>query len=551
MKKSILICLILPLCISIGKAQEDMVAAWTAKLDHKSDMFAGLDDTGEENYCFGASDKAVTVLNNKDGSVLWAGKYKDLTPKLKKIDEIIPMWGAQVLFLFDRKTGKDQIACLDVLTGKLLWNTDQYQKVSEDNVIYIREMDAFALSLKDKLVMVKARTGEELWATTQFKGAIGKYLMMDDGSLVMVNFKPTFLAAMFVGFKNQIIKIDSKNGDVLWESSYLGMAEKKVISKESLVGLDSHDGKIFLFINGLQVYDYQTGANLWSAAYDFTVNCVKAPPDSKKFGVYGAVADPVIQGNDLYIVKFESAKKQKIQKFDLNSGKLLWTSPEIKEAKAIPNMYVAHGRVVIQQGGAVEAQALIKRKEKNADGSFTITTIKRIWHPNVKPYGIQSFDSKDGSLVYDSERFKKGITNCLVEGKNLIVCSGKALYSLDLVSGKDNYEMQLGDDGIGKASIILEHKGDVLVVGEKGVAKHKTADGKLVASSKYKKADFAILIGRTLLVETEKADIAAFDTETVSHRRYNAKKDAQSMLARDGEHVFVYEKKNISKLKTH
>ncbi len=530
--------------------QEDMKTVWTAKLDHQSDLFRGLDDFGEE-YCFGASDKQITVLSNKDGKVLWTAKYKDMAPKLRKVDELIPLWKARTLFLFDRKLGKDQIACVDALSGELLWNTDKYQEVGEDNMIYIPEMHAFAISLKDQFVMVEARSGEELWATSRFKGSVGEYVAMDDGSVVLVNYKPKFLSALFAGFKNQITRIDMKTGDILWENSYMGVAEKKVWTKESLIDIDVRDGKVYLFLNGLQVYDYASGSNLWSAAYDYTVNVIKPPQGAKKFGVYGAVSGPVIAGNDLYIVNFENAKKQKIQKYDLNSGKLLWTSPEIKEAKAIPHMYVANGRVVIQQGGTVEAQAYIEKKERNTDGTYTITREWRLWYPNVKPYGVQAFDTKDGSLVYDSEKFKKGITNILVEDKNLMVCSGKALYNLDLVSGKDNYEIPLKDDGIGLAAEILDYNGDIIVVGEKGVAKHKTSDGSLMASSKFKKAEYKGLVGRTILLRAENADVAAFDLETCSHTRYNAKKGASTMLSKDGEHGFVYEKKTISKLATH
>ncbi len=533
-----------------GFSQEDMSVDWTVKLAHQSDLFRGLDDYGEK-YCFGASDKEITVLNNKDGSVLWTAKYKEMAPKLRKVDEIIPFWDSQTLFLFDRKLGKDQIACVDVLSGELLWNTDQYQDVSEDNVIYISELEAFTLSLKDQFVMINARTGAELWSTARFKGSVGRYNLVDDGNLVLVNYKPTYLAALFAGFKNQIVKINPKNGDILWENSYMGMAEKKVWTRESLVDIDVRDGKVFLFLNGLQVYDYSSGTNLWSAAYDYTVNVIKAPSGAKKFGVYGAVASPVIDGNDLYMVNFESAKKQKIQKYDLNSGKLLWTGPEIKEAKAIPNMYVANGRVVIQQGGTVEAQAYIETKTKNADGSVTINYEWRLWYPNVKPYGVQAFDTKDGSLVYDSERFKKGITNILVQDKNLMVCSGKALYNLDVVTGSDNYEIPLSDDGIGLATEILEYEGDILVVGEKGVAKHNMSDGKLKSSSKYKKSNYLGIVGRTILLQTANKDVACFDAESCAHKRYNAKKDATAMLSRDGEQAFVWEKKNISMLKTH
>jgi outer membrane protein assembly factor BamB len=49
---------------------------------------------------------------------------------------------------------------------------------------------------------------------------------MTDGSLVMVNFKPTALGALFAGFKNQIVRINMDNGDIIWEYTYIGIIEK-------------------------------------------------------------------------------------------------------------------------------------------------------------------------------------------------------------------------------------------------------------------------------------------------------------------------------------
>src|SRR5690606_3047982 len=139
-------------------------------------------------------------------------------------------------------------------------------------------------------------------------------------------------------------------------------------------------------------------------SFDYTPGkVVGAPLGAQKFGVYGAVADPVIVGDDLYVLDMSNKRNQYVKKYDRNSGKLLWTSPEIKDARAIPGMYVVGGHVVLQIGGNVEAQAFIVRRD--ADGN----TIReaRVWHPNVKPNGVQAFNTSDGSLAWQSERFKK------------------------------------------------------------------------------------------------------------------------------------------------
>ncbi|MBP9081378.1 MAG: PQQ-binding-like beta-propeller repeat protein [Flavobacteriales bacterium] len=546
--------LIAPLLFTLSlaaTAQEDMTTVWETKLGHQT-MYSGT-GTEDRGYSYAADDKEITVFDNKSGATKWTGRYKDLTPTLRKVDELIPFWESDAIFLFDRKMGKDQIAVLNITDGKLLWSTDKYQNITEDNVVYIPEKDGFAITLKEQLVFVKAKTGEELWATSKFKGVVGQYVGTPDGKLVMVNFMPGGLAALFTGFKNQIAKIDLDNGNILWENTYVGRAERKVITKEFLYDLDVVGDKVFLRMNGMQVYDLNTGANIYSAAFDYTPDkVVGAPAGAKTFGVYEAVADPVVVGDDLYVLDMSSKKSQYVKKYDRNSGKLLWTSPEIKGgAKAVPNMYVVDDRVLLQIGGNVEAQAYIEKRTTNPDGSVTITKEWRVWHPNVKPCGIQAFSSADGSFIWESERFKKGITNAVVVGDKFVVCSGKELYSLDMATGAEKFTVPVAKGGVGNAENILTYKDNVVVIGEKGVSTFNMDTGEPVASGKYKRADLHSVNGDRMILQTERADLACFDLDNCSFRQFNARTGALASMSTDGNFVYVYDKKNVTKLATH
>ncbi len=283
--KKLLLALLVTFTCSYGIAQDDMPVVWESNLGHKIDFNGtGLEDRG---YSYAASDKEITVFNNSDGKVLWTKTFKDIAPKLRKIDELIPFWESNTIFLFDRKLGKDQIACIDIKNGDLLWNTDKYQDVTEDVIIYIPEEDGFAISLKKELVFVKARTGEEKWSTTKFKGVVGQYVYNPkDRTMVMVNFVPGGIGALLTGFKNQVAKINMTNGDILWENVYVGRAERKVWTKEFVYDLSVVDDKVFLRLNGMQVYDYNTGASLWSAAFDFTPDGVAPKPKGTKNSVF-------------------------------------------------------------------------------------------------------------------------------------------------------------------------------------------------------------------------------------------------------------------------
>ncbi len=532
-------------------AQEDMAQVWTARLEHKIDYTGTDPNEGDDRISFAASDKEMTVFRNKDGSVVWMKAFKELSPNLKKIDELIPFWESKCVFLFERKTGKDQIAVIDLTNGTALWTTAKYQNLEEDNVIYISEKDAFCISTKDGLHYIKARTGEEMWATMAFTGAVGKYIV-DGDDMTCVNFVGPGLAALFTGFKNQVARIDLKTGALKWENTYVGRAERKVVTRDFIYDLKLEQGKVFLMLNGIQVYDYATGAQQWSAAFDFTPEGITgAPAHAIRFGVYGAIAEPVVDGNDLYVVDMQNKKKQFVKKFDRQTGKLLWTSPEIKEAKAIPRMYVADGKVILQIGGLVETQAYIRYWQDNPDGTRQLIEEWRVQYKNIKPLGLQAFNASDGALAWDSERFKKSITNCFIEDDRLYVCSGKALYAIDHKTGGDIYEVDLADDGVGLANAIFPYTDMVAVVGEKGVATHRRSDGSRVNSNKWKVANIETRHDRTLLMKTDNSDIAAFDLNNCSYKQFNARKGAVSSMSYDGDFVYVYEKKDVTKLRTH
>ena len=180
---------IVALAICLGSwAQDEMNTVWEISLEHQGDM-VGTGLEGEVSYA--ASDKKITVFNNDDGSTVWSKAYKDIAPKLRKVDELIPFWESDCIFLFDRKIGKDQIAVIDLKTGAPLWTTDKYQNVSEETVWYVPEKDAFAIVMtkglvkKSTLVFIKAKTGEEVWETERLTGVIAQAKQTEDGKFAL------------------------------------------------------------------------------------------------------------------------------------------------------------------------------------------------------------------------------------------------------------------------------------------------------------------------------------------------------------------------------
>lgn len=551
MKKQIIIAVSCCL-LSLGfMAQEDMQVEWTKKYEHKT-QWVGTGLEGPNEVSFIATEKKITVFKTSDGSVVWSGAYKEIVPKFRKVDAFAPFWESGAIFLFDKKLGKDKLAVLDLQTGKILWDSEVYQGLTVNNIEYIPEKDGFLLSLESSLTFVDARTGEEKWESTAFKGSIAMSQYVD-GDLVMLNFAPPTLRSFFKGFKNQLARMDLDNGDVKWSATYSGFPELKIVTKEPVFDMNIKEGKIFLIMKGMQVFDLNSGATLWSASFDEEVKkkivTINAPLGIGKGGggtIYGAIADPLIVGRDVYIVqKTRKSKKFVINKYDINTGKVLWSSEQFKTAAAIPNIFVINDKLIAQVGGVVEVQSITTA---TVDG--VTTTTYSVGTKNIKPNGLMAFNTSDGSRVWDSEKFKKGITNAFVDGENLIVSSGKSLYSIRYSDGNVNYEEDVKNGGVGLAVEILPYKRNIVVIGQKGVSLFKISDGKLVKASKYKKASFESLEENILLMRTEKNDFAAFNLDDCTHVKYNAKKDSQQSLSRDGKFVWAYEKKNVTKLKT-
>src|SRR5690606_30885562 len=149
-----------------AQAQEEMKQSYLKEIDHSFNYTYKNDS---DKYLYASSEKEITVLTTTTGEIKWNKKYSEISKELSKVDEIIPLAEAKTIFVFDRKMGKDKMACIDVMTGQLLWITSKYQNVEEENVVYIDELNAFGITTKDVFTMIKARSGEEMWTTQKFK----------------------------------------------------------------------------------------------------------------------------------------------------------------------------------------------------------------------------------------------------------------------------------------------------------------------------------------------------------------------------------------------
>lgn len=497
---------------SAGKKSGSFATVWESEFENRATRLAV--NNGDGSYILGTDDNSATVLD-ASGKVIWSGDYKKITTnKTNNSEYQYVIWKEKggYLFLFDeRKLGTDRVAVIDVATGKELWNSEEYQNLmpkgtkSEDGadqgeletVKYITELDAFLISQRNSVILVKAKTGEKIWETNRYKGGVGKYIYDPKrNEIIMVNFKPTALGALFAGFKNQMVKINAANGEILWDATFFGTVEKELVTRRAILDLWIKGDKVFMYLNGLQVYDINTGQKLWEAVYENDMDGGKglfSNSANKKY--YRTIADPVFTDDAVYIVMLGTRDRTKyVEKHDLNSGKLLWASEKITGAFSMPNLYKSGNRVLLQIGGKVQVQELRWETQSSAMGGSYKQLVPYIyWDYKAQKNGVLCIDDANGQTAWRSERFDKRITDIIVDqdGKTAFVGDGDEFYGYDITSGTQLFDVKHNDAKVGRASDVIDFGENVVVLSEKGLASYRKKDGSRVyATEKIRGVDF-------------------------------------------------------------
>jgi hypothetical protein len=551
-----------------AKKSGQFKTVWESEFANKANRISMINAEG--TYILGTDDNSATVLD-ANGKQIWEGDYKKITTNKTNSSEFqyyIKSKDGGYLFLFDsRKLGTDRIAVIDVKTGKEMWNTENYQNLLAkgggpvETVNYINELDAFMIAQKDGLNMVKAKTGEKIWETKLFKGSIGKYVYdKSKNEIVMINYKPTALAALFSGFKNQLVKINAANGEILWDATFRGTIEKKLITREALVNLDIIDGKVYLWLDGLQCFNLDNGQKVWEVDYENDMSKSSGFLGNKtQKGIYGTLADPIFTKDAVYIVIFANRSRTKyVEKHDLETGKLLWASEKIAGAFSMPRIYRTSDRVMVQVGGKVEVQEIATRRTP----SGTETEYKIYTDYIAQKNGILSLDDKTGQTVWRSEKFDKRITDMIIhEDKTVFVGDGDEFYSYDISSGKQLFDVKHNDARVGKATDVIDFDDNVVVLSEKGLASYKKADGKRAyATDKLPDVDFFYEIGGNYFLRNQKNSKNVIYGVDMTNGDIKGKVESKGKggsdrygdgidISDDGEFIFAFKGKKVEKIK--
>ncbi len=554
---------------SVGKKSGSFATVWESTFENKATRLAL--SSGDGDLIIGTDDNSASVIDG-EGKAMWNGDYKKLTTnKTNKSEYQYTIFkdGGGYLFLFDeRSMGKDRVACLDLKSGKELWNSEEYQnlipkgtKAEEgtdegelETVKYISELDAFLISQKASVILVKANNGEKIWETNRFKGGVGKYVYNKaKNEIVMINFKPTALGALFSGFKNQLVRINASNGEILWDATFTGFIEKELVTRRAIIDLWIKNDKVFVYLNGLMAFDYNNGQKLWESIYETDMD------KGGKKKIYRTVADPLFTSDAVYNVILGGRDRTKyVEKHDLQSGKLLWSSEKITGALSIPNIYKAGNRIMVQVGGKVQIQ---EYKTEGGPGQKTLVPYI-YWEYKAQKNSVLSLDDATGKTAWRSEKFDKRITDLILDSdKSVFVGDGDEFYGYDIASGNQLFDVKHNDAGVGKATDVIDFDDKVVILSEKGLAAYFKKNGaRAYATEKIKGVDYFYHVGDNYFLRDQhnsKNVIYGIDMTNG-----NVKGSVQSKgkggspkygngidITEDGEYIFAFKGKNVEKIK--
>ena len=578
---------------SAGKKSGSFATVWESEFDNKASRIAYCD--GKGNYVIGTDDNSATVMNS-EGKTLWSGDYKKITTNNTNNSEfqfVVYKENGGYLFLFDKRSlGTDRIAVLDMATGKEMWNSEQYQNLIPkdkdkdqsgtddgelETVKYITELDAFLISQKASVILVKAKTGEKVWETNRFKGGVGKYVYnAATNEIVMLNFKPTALGALFAGFKNQLVKINAANGDILWDATFTGTIEKELVTRKAIVDLWVKGDKLFMYLDGLQVYNMSNGQKLWEVTYENDMAGANGGLFSggKRSKIYRTIADPIFVDNAVYIVILGTRDRTKyVEKHDLESGRLIWASEKITGAFCMPNIYKANDKILVQVGGKVQVQEFRLEEVSNgmsagmALGGFGGGSVKQ-WVPYIywdyknQKNSVLCLDDATGKTAWRSEKFDKRITDLILDNnKTVFVGDGDEFYGYDIASGNQLFDVKHNDAKVGKATDVIDFDDKVVVLSEKGLAAYNKKDGsRAYASEKIKGVDYFYHIGDNYFLRDQRNKkniiygIDMTNGETKGSVESKGKGGSPEYgngidITDDGEYIYAFKGKKVEKIK--
>lgn len=465
-------------------------ATWSSSFPNKPGylMYA----TSDASIVVGTNTTDAAVMDGKSGKVLWRNDFNTMLGS-KKCDLQYVMDEAGVLFLYSTK---DVLHVLDINTGQELWKSDSFKNINLNSVIYLPELKSFVIVTKDALHLIEAQTGKKLWRTEKFRGAVAhNYFDKSRNELILLNYKTSW-GALASGYKNQIMSIDVRTGNVNWEQEYFGVIHINKKTNKPVFDMMVKDDHVYLMIQGLQVLDRNSGLELWKADYDlFDTKVLLGMPDHAYF--YKGIAYPLIEKDAVYLVYNKPAGgKVLIQKLDKRSGNLLWEHKVDGRNNPVPTLKLVDGKLIAQLGGRINVVSPVKV------GTSYLYESKYKWDGK---FGIIALDEKTGQVAWEFKKLDDRITNVEVIDDKVFFADSKLLRSVHVASGNMVSSVPVKTLKCGNPFEILVRDNKVICVGDNGLAGVNSVDMKPLFNVVHSKAgDHSNATGNTYLLKNDK-----------------------------------------------
>ncbi len=316
----------------------------------------------------------------------------------------------------------------------------------------VPELDALIFKTLDGLSLINLENGEVMWVNKDFKGGLAE-VMYDEvsNSLVAVNRDDDAFALEGLQFNKQLMRIDAKTGNTIWESEYDGNIREKLdgvgIWADRTIDIRLVEGNIMINFLNVEVYDFETGEKRWQTSTGSDRMLDLVAPEAQIMNLF---AFPEIHNGQLFRVSHENVGLTGvdvvIEAYDYNSGELLWKTDKISRSKPINDMIVADGKLV----ASTEASEGII--------AFDISNGEKLW--NYKKFG------KNG-VQFKMQRFS---------GSVLAAGSGNVV-SLDIENGEPMYAISSSDNGLGDLKDFSVIDNNLIVSGSNGFGSFALSDG--------------------------------------------------------------------------
>jgi outer membrane protein assembly factor BamB len=362
----------------------------------------------------------------------------------------------------------------------------------------VPEKDAFLFRTVDKLYLIDHESGSVIWTNEEIDGTgIGavEYLPERDELLLatdMAGLKDALKDASEDMNLKQVLLLDADKGNVVWQSEYRGRSEQLADIKTDMkvVQLNFYGGatELFNFDDGSRLFgtrdgEIEGGAKIASFSNDY--NLVETPE----------TAMPRVIGDAVYAVNPKRVKAagvpdKQIQKFDLETGEVIWEQP-LENTLDIRDMRSQSDNLLVRLSSP--------QSDRMAASASSIVGKK-------KPLGFYAYSKQDGSLAWKlTEPFEKHVTNAIYGKDEAWAAGDESIYKFSLTNGEVLADSSLADLGIGQVGHIYDTGNNIVVLGAKGMALVKKSNLKTIYSDTPKgRVKSYDINDRFLVMSTEK-----------------------------------------------